>query len=334
MWYQRISKAIKKAASPQSFTRFFATEGASPQPQSISPRAFFQLNRLQLNASRFLPGRAAGLRPSLRRKPASEFREHRLYVPGDDIRFVDWKASARQEHIFIKLGEQPKEATVYILIDCSASMGWGTPPKSNTACLVAMALSFLALTHGDRLVIVPLNSDPPAANLPARQLHPLGPLSGKGQYPHLVTTLNSLVFCGQVDLVSAVRNFRYHQASGGGLTILISDLLGVQDIQPVLEFLPAPTWDVILLHMLHPQELQPNLQGDFEMQDIETQHTINYDINPKNLALYQQQLQSWRANLEMGVVQSNAFYSLIPTNWSLEHEIIPHFRAVNILKPL
>ena len=109
-------------------------DGQSELPESetitLAPQALCQLNRVRLTASRFLKGTTAGARPSFRRRPSYEFREHRMYVFGDDVRFVDWKASARQEHIFIKQGEHPKEATVFLLLDCSASMSWGQPPKS------------------------------------------------------------------------------------------------------------------------------------------------------------------------------------------------------------
>ena len=119
--------------------------------QKLTPQTFRQLNRLQLNAGRYLPGHAVGMRPSLRRRPSSEFKEHRMYVTGDDVRFVDWKASSRSEHVFVKLGEQPKEATVYILLDCSQSMDWGDPPKVGTALALAAAIGYMALSQGRSL---------------------------------------------------------------------------------------------------------------------------------------------------------------------------------------
>jgi hypothetical protein len=332
MWWQRISKAINTLGNKPG--------GQFPAPGpdtldaelTISSRAFFQLNRLQLNASRFLPGRAAGMRPSLRRKPASEFREHRMYVPGDDIRFVDWKASARQEHIFIKQGEHPKEATVYLLLDCSASMAWGKPSKSKTSLKLAMALGYLALSHGDRLMVVPLLPEE-SLDPHFRPVHPLGPVSGKGQYGELVHYLNHLPFSGQVDIAEGIKRFRRRIAAGGGLCFLLSDLLGVEDVTPALEHLPVPGWDVVICQVLHSQELAPDLNGDFEMQDIETGQSVNYDVNSKNLELYQQHLLSWQSDLEMGAVQCNAFYTVIPSHWSLEREILPHLRGLNILKP-
>ena len=75
--------------------------------------------------STFAIGQAVGQRTSWRRLPSSDFREHRLYMPGDDLRHVDWNASARSEHIFVKLGERPREVTIHVLLDNSASMDFG-----------------------------------------------------------------------------------------------------------------------------------------------------------------------------------------------------------------
>jgi hypothetical protein len=71
-------------------------------PLALSGQALRQLNRLQLNTGPWLPGNTLGSRPSQRRRPAMDFREHRAYAPGDDVRFVDWRASARQEHVFTR----------------------------------------------------------------------------------------------------------------------------------------------------------------------------------------------------------------------------------------
>jgi uncharacterized protein (DUF58 family) len=148
MWFRTIFNRSHKPS----------TSGGSTDGQAelrLSAQAIRQLDRLRLNAGRYLPGYGVGLRPSLRRRPSAEFQQHRMYVPGDDVRFVDWKASARAEHIFVKQGEQPKEATVYLLLDCSASMAWGSPPKSQAALQLAAALAYLALSHGDRFMLVP-----------------------------------------------------------------------------------------------------------------------------------------------------------------------------------
>ncbi|MGH2538714.1 MAG: DUF58 domain-containing protein [Candidatus Promineifilaceae bacterium] len=285
--------------------------------------ALRQLNRLQLSASRYLPGEAAGQRASLRRRPAYDFREHRAYVPGDDLRFVDWKASARQEHVFVRQGEYPKQATVYLLLDGSRSMVWGEPPKYLAALQLAAALGLAALSQSDRLVVQPLG---------APEGRPLGPISGKGQMATLLNYLRGLTFDGQAELGQAVRDFSRRRR--GGLVLLLSDLLELGDLAAVLDLLPAPRWDVVLLHLLHSHELAPELRGDYEMVDIENGRAANYDVDEGALKQYQSHLDAWRAGLELTCVEHGAFYSLIPTGWSLAEEILPHLRELHILTPL
>jgi uncharacterized protein (DUF58 family) len=288
----------------------------------LSRQAIRQLNRLQLNASRYLPGAAVGQRPSLRRRPAYDFREHRMYVPGDDVRFVDWKASARQEHIFVKQGEYPKEVSVHLLLDCSASMKWGDPPKAICALKVAAALGFLALAHGDRLYVHPLFGSPAQV---------LGPISGKGQTAALLNHLRLLPFQGQADLEQTVH--RLVGRTQGGLTLLISDLLDVTNLAAILDALAPPAWDVIVLHLLHPEELKPTLHGNFEMLDAESGQGINYDIDARARQQYEENVAAWRSQLETTCHDHNAFYTFIPTHWSLAGEILPHLRAIHLVTP-
>jgi uncharacterized protein (DUF58 family) len=320
MWFQRIFRRNKGEHS-----RYLGGDFRD-LPQSkmqLSSSALRQLNRLQLTANRYMPGSSVGLRSSLRRKPAYDFREHRMYVPGDDVRFVDWKASARQEHIFIKQGEEPKEVSVYLLIDCSASMRWGEPPKANTLLDLAAALGYLALAHSDRLVIYPS---------PNPKIRPLGPVSGKGQVPTLLNYLKTIPFDGRADFSEAVKGFT--RRNRGGLTLVLSDLLDVKRFSNALALLPAPTWDVVVFHLLHPQELEPTLKGDYQMVDIETGRSVNYDVDDTALRMYREKIETWRNDLERSCIENNAFYSLIPTHWSLEREIIPYLRSVQIVSSL
>jgi uncharacterized protein (DUF58 family) len=320
MLFQHIFRRVKSLNKNRLIKNKLKHDKANIQ---FSAQSLRQLNRLQLVASRYLPGDHAGLRSSLRRKPSYDFREHRMYVPGDDVRFIDWKASARQEHIFIKQGEQPKEAMVYILLDCSASMKWGAPPKHKALRELSAALCYMALAHGDRLIVVKLNR---------KTRSTLGPISGKGQIPNVMNYLRSIDFHGELDLPAVIRDFTLR--ANGGLVMLISDFLETGDFSQALEYLPAPTWDVIVFHLLHPHELNPEIHGDFKIVDAETGQTANYDIDQTAIKKYQEHLNTWRQNLEITCIENNTFYTLIPANWSLNREIIPHLRSMKIVNPL
>jgi uncharacterized protein (DUF58 family) len=321
MWLKDIFKAHDNIRR----TMLDEEAGAARNGVSLSPSSMRQLNRLQLNASRYLPGYSAGLRASVRRMPAAYFQEHRMYVPGDDIRFLDWKASARHEHIFIKQGEQPKEATVYILLDCSASMGWGEPTKASAALQLSAGLGYLALSHSDRLVFICFSD---------RIRNVLGPIHGKGQYPGFLNHLKTVSFSGTANFLESARVLRKTLINRGGLVLMISDFIGCSNLVEVVKLFPAPTWDFVALHLLHPEELDPERTGDFELVDIESSQTANYDLNKQALESYRERIEIWKNNLARECAENNSFYTLINSGWKFDGEILPHLRKVGLVKPI
>jgi hypothetical protein len=290
----------------------------------LSPGVFQHLERMQLSASRFLPGFATGLRSSFRRKPSLEFREHRMYVPGDDVRYVDWNASGRQEHIFIKQGEHRKEASVTLLIDCSLSMAWGNPPKSQTVRQLAAILSYLTLNKSDKLFVIPFSD----------RLHrTLGPINGKGQVPGLLKYLRSLPIQGVVDYPKIINEVKRRLGKSGGLVFILSDFIDLETPQDLLHLFPAPKWDTILLHLLHPDEIAPRIDGDLEFFDIETEQMINFDVDLKATVIYRRRIKEWQEQLGLACIESNAFYALIPTT-GIDHELVAQLRNLRLVHPI
>lgn len=321
------------------FRNFFSDKDKTPTRRapaagrsiSLSGQAIRMLDRLQLNTDRLKPAAAGGQRSSSTRKPAYEFREHRQYAPGDDVRYVDWKASARQEHVFIRQGEDQKGAAVYVIIDCSASMGWGEPAKSWATLQLAHALGYLALAHHDRLVVLPVSGK----NADGRKAIPLlGPLWGKGQAPALESYLMALRFHGQADLTGVLVGLPQRGLSQGGLVFVLSDLLGGANVVGAPGKLPARGWQVVFCHLLHPQELEPHLTGPLEMLDVETGAKKRYTIDAKALATYRQRLDAWRDDLADRCRSSRAGYCPLPTDASLESDMIPKLRRERVIVPL
>lgn len=316
MWFRTIFRR-KKAGSTGS------KAGTELAGLALPPRIFAQLDRLHLRSTRYLLGSGAGQRPSTRRRPAADFREHRKYVMGDDVRFVDWKASARSEQIFLKQGELPQETNIHLIIDTSASMAWGSPPKSHAVLRLAAALGYLALSSDDRLQVIPIKKQG-GGNL--EQV-----FKGKGQFPALLNHLRQLTFEGTADLKETIEILaKKHR---GGLVIILSDLLDMPDSDLAFVRLPRPAWEVKVLHTLHPAELIPDISGDLQMQDLETGAVENYDITAQGLETYHRHLESWRSALELACIESRAHYALLSTGMSLEMEILPLLHRAGILEP-
>ena len=112
-----------------------------------------QLERLELVRRKIFRGRMKGERRSKRKGQSVEFADFRNYVPGDDLRFIDWNTYARLDRLFLKLFLEEEDLHFYALIDASPSMDFGTPTKLQYAKQLAAALGFIGLVRADRVRI-------------------------------------------------------------------------------------------------------------------------------------------------------------------------------------
>ncbi|HAV62892.1 MAG TPA: DUF58 domain-containing protein, partial [Verrucomicrobiales bacterium] len=112
-----------------------------------------RLEQFQLLAARRAKSSAKGERRSRARGQSVEFADHRNYVLGDDLRYLDWNLYGRLDRLFLKLYEEERELPVTIFLDCSESMSFGEPRKFDFARQVAAAVGYVALCGFDRVSI-------------------------------------------------------------------------------------------------------------------------------------------------------------------------------------
>ncbi len=123
----------------------------------LTPELLAALERLELAPRKVFRGRLKGERRSKRRGESVEFADFRSYVPGDDLRFIDWNTYARLERLFLKLFLEEEDLHFYALIDASASMGFGRPSKLHYAKQIAAALGFIGLQLQNVVTVLPVN---------------------------------------------------------------------------------------------------------------------------------------------------------------------------------
>src|ERR1041385_2894501 len=111
--------------------------------QLLPPQLLSQLERLELVSRKIFRGRMKGERKSKRKGQSVEFADFRQYVPGDDLRFIDWNVFARLERLYLKLFLEEEDLHFYSLIDASTSMDFGEPTKLQYAKQLAAALGFI-----------------------------------------------------------------------------------------------------------------------------------------------------------------------------------------------
>ena len=175
--------------------------------------AFFdKLSRLRLAMGHRTSMNLTGNRKSIQKGSSMEFSDFREYIPGDDIRRIDWNAYGRLDRLYVKEYMEEKEAVVSILIDTSASMNYGAKKKSELACMLAAAFSYMGLNNMDRVMLYDMS----------RMRQPFVAEGGKRALPRMADWLEQCAFEGTVDIAGAVWGL---PVKGLGVTILVSDFL-------------------------------------------------------------------------------------------------------------
>src|SRR6186713_2694138 len=119
----------------------------------LSPQLLAQLERLELVSRKIFRGRLKGERRSKRKGQSVEFADFRNYVPGDDLRFIDWNLYARLDRLFLKLFLEEEDLALYVLLDVSKSCDYGDPNKAEYLKRVAAALGYIGLVNYNRVTI-------------------------------------------------------------------------------------------------------------------------------------------------------------------------------------
>jgi uncharacterized protein (DUF58 family) len=318
MWLRDIFRRRDKAAL------------AAPRT-ALDEQLLRRLERLGLSAARELRGGLSGTHPSRRRLPAPTFSDHRPYSTGDDLRYVDWNAYARLDDLHLKLGEPEQDIGVTVLIDSSASMDWGSGDRNKLhyARLLAAMLGYVALANGDRLRVIPFGGQD---NLPATA--PWGPGSGRQRVVGLLRYLDGLIPGGTATPAARLRELMREQR--GGYLVLISDLWHSPDLilgdSPALSPFHLPRWQVLMLQLLHPQELRPDLRGDVELVDSETGARLTLEAGRASLSAYAGAVDRWCDAVASACARRGITYARITTDMPLETAALPYLRTREVLR--
>jgi uncharacterized protein (DUF58 family) len=259
-------------------------------PSGIDPTVFDeaflrQLERLLLVTRRPVRGGLKGVRRSTKRGISVEFADYRDYALGDDLRQLDWNIYARLERLFIKLFIEEEDVTVHVLVDASASMDIGGPNKLLFAKRAAAALAYVGLASYDRVSLAVLQGRV-ARRFPA--------VRGKGRIFQVMTDLSGVHAApGASDLLAAARHYAAQIRARGPL-ILISDLFDPAAAQAIGE-LAGTRCEVVVLHVLAPDEIDPPLAGELRLLDAETAGGVDITADLGTLDAYQRRLVAWRA---------------------------------------
>lgn len=246
----------------------------------LSPELLAQLERLELVSRKIFRGRMKGERRSKRKGQSVEFADFRGYVPGDDLRFIDWNTYARLDRLFLKMFLEEEDLHFYALLDASPSMGFGEPTKLHCAKQLAAALGFIGLVRGDRVRIETLGQ-------PARMPGPV--LRGRQSLWRMLDHLDAIEPEETAPLAQGVKNFCIRNP-GKGILILISDLMDKQGYESALRYLVAREMDVYVVQVLSAEEIDPEIKGDLRLVDCEDGDAAEITVSAPLIAKYRRTL--------------------------------------------
>ncbi|MCA8959277.1 MAG: DUF58 domain-containing protein [Planctomycetes bacterium] len=291
------------------------------RPPLLDDGFLAKIQRLSLVSRKTVSGSVRGERRSRRRGFSTEFADYRDYVAGDDLRYLDWNIYGRLDRLFVKLFHEEEDLTVSILVDVSKSMATGRPEKLFYALQVAAALSYIGLVAEDRVGVYPFSNE----------LHaPFRPVRGKRNAPRLFRFLQSVPVGQHTDLERSLRAFA-HAFVRRGLVILISDLLDPSGFEGPLRHITARSVETHLIHVLSPEEVDPELVGDLRLVDCEDDSIVEVSLNRRLLEAYRESVAGFRSAVQHRASQRGVSPLFATTDVPFDHLVLGYLRKRGLL---
>lgn len=292
----------------------------APEPMAgaafIDPKVLARIGNLELAARTVVEGFINGLHRSPHLGASMDFAEHRAYMPGDDIRRIDWKLFARSDRYHIKEFEADTNTNFLVLLDVSKSMGFAGPKsglsKLEYAKYLAASLSYFSHHQRDRVGMATFDQDvvnyvPPSAKHLNVILH----------------TLDRMQVGGKGELERPLRKIS-ETMRRRSMVVLISDLYHEpEDVLRAVAYLRGKGNDLIVFHVLDQAELEFPFDGASQFEDIESGERL--PVIPEYLrAQYREMIQNHIARLGGLLGQNRIDYHLFDTSRPLDDALFTY----------
>ncbi len=244
------------------------------------------LDRLALLINKKVTSNYSGERVSRQTGRGLLFKDYIVYAPGEDFRMIDWKVFARTDKLFAKRFEEERNLTVHIIVDFSASMGFGKKrTKADYAAMIGIGFAYMAMKNNERFVISTFSD----------KLELFRPKKGKKQLVQIMDRLNKKKPEGISDIQTSILKYK-ELIKTKSLVVIISDFLyDLKQIDMILKRLQYH--DVKLIQVLDPIETELELEGDFKLRDLETNEQYRTYISPSLRRTYLEKLKEHRAQI-------------------------------------
>lgn len=290
----------------------------------LDPKVLMAIKDLSIAAKTTIDGFMNGINKSTIKGPGMEFSQYRSYQPGDDLRSLDWKMFARSDRYYTRESEIETSIAVRFVIDASASMDHqdGSFRKIDYARYLAASLAYLANLQGDAIGLYVMNNSNIFAMAPKMDYQHLSRL-----YYQLEQIKPTAHFTGSIHYKELFAGSKKRE-----LLIFMTDLY--QSENEILEFLDAINimkHEVVVFHLMSPNELSLSFKGYNTFEDLETGQTIQID-QEKAQTVYKKNLEAHLEKIRAAMLDRRIFYRMLNTDVSLDIALRVFLNQRNKLK--
>ena len=302
------------------------THETSSSPRRLSDlldsKFMARLDALDIVSRKILQGRSQGERRCKRRGSGVEFADHRPYVIGDDLRFVDWNIYGRLEQLFLKIFLVEQDLSVQVVLDVSASSATGEPPKALAIKRLGAALAYVAMVNNSR-VSVSLFADGVVGQLPN--------MRGRNYIGRMADFLLNADCQGPSNFAKACRQLTAAR-TGTGVMIVVSDFFFKEGYDEALRRLISRNYDLYCIQMLSPQEVSPPLSGDLKLIDVEDFDDAEITMSSALLDYYKKNLAAYCTELQTFCRKRGATYAMTDSSKPIETFMLNYLRRRGLLR--
>ncbi len=287
----------------------------------LDPQLMSRLDRLDVLSRKIFLGKLKGERRSKRRGQSVEFADYRNYAVGDDLRFIDWNIYGRLDRLFLRLFLEEEDLCLHLIVDSSASMAEGDPSKAWAAKRIAAALGYIGLVNSNRVTLTAF-----ADGVVAQKAN----LRGRHQLANMADLLLAVEPEGETQFRRAARQIALSRR-GKGVAVVLSDFLMKEGYEQGLRYLMGRRYDVYVLQILSPQELDPPLAGDLRLVDVEDEDVAEVTISAALLKRYKAALESYCGGLKEFCTRRGVTHVRVSSAAAVETLVLDYLRKRGLL---
>lgn len=321
-----------------------ATARAKTMDELLDAKLVARLSQLDIASRKVFTGKMKGERRSKKRGESVEFADHRAYVVGDDLRFIDWNIFGRLDRLFLKLFLEEEDLGLHVVIDCSESMACGEPGKFLFAQRAAAALGYVGLVNLNRVAVTAIGD---RAGGEGGDGENGGGGKGDDESGGVIGTVRNLrgrrrvhdlgrFVCG----LEAWGGSRFDEAAkrialtrqGKGVMVVLSDFMFKEGYERGLRYLVGRGYDVVCVQVLSPQEVEPEIAGDLRLKDVEDGDRAEVTVSAPLLKRYRANLSAYIDRLRVFCARREIALITVKSDVGVDTLLLEYLRNRGVLR--